>query len=456
MLERCKQVLLTYVTRPLMWWMLIPTVLAYIGLVVLLSHDNKMLLQFAFLPFVIMQLLLGLLAQLNSQFANPRSRLLPGFAGPHVLIAGLIVVLCYIAFPATFALACQASVLTVTSLFFATTIAMLWLAVVMPSGVWIFVLAGSIGFSIPMIHSHHQWFKAWPDGLPYAWAIPLWLTSILAGWALAKHLAGWREDSRGFRGLMRWKTGGATGFTQKQYLAESSWQRWFMGRPGEAVFRPAKNAWQRINRWRFTKLGLLSPRAMGLVCFVLMTMLMGLDGRRGGPSDSHGFNPFLFTYWAWMVSLSCYVQRYRVLATESLRPIYRRAYFRQIGLAMLCDVMSVWLSLAAAMIAATALWQPALLQTGNFWFALLLSGFCQISLWGISCWPMAMLRLRWRDVWLGLAFVIVFMSPIVLKEFISVSALAYLSGVQALLGVGIAGVAYRKWLRTDLAFSPRG
>lgn len=95
MLQQAKQVALTYLTWRWIWF-IIPLMLAFVLSGILIKEETLPLLSLG-MPSVVG--LIWIVAVAKWQFANPRARLLPGFAQSHLLVFGVILLLLFVISP---------------------------------------------------------------------------------------------------------------------------------------------------------------------------------------------------------------------------------------------------------------------------------------------------------------------------------------------------------------------
>ena len=173
--------------------------------------------------------------------------------------------------------------------------------------------------------------------------------------------------------------------------------------------------------------GLLSSRfALGLLSWTVQVMT----------------NPFnIWLFW--------FIRRHR-LGYESLRPRTRQEFVRELGLALLWDIIQCWLGGVLFMGIAAAIWAPELLQVENIILFLLGTGvgqLCAYAIMGIwllkrgmvasvSCAFCPFLATASWMLWVNCR--------------IGVELNIAIASVLATASVATIALAYRRWCRADL------
>lgn len=145
-------------------------------------------------------------------------------------------------------------------------------------------------------------------------------------------------------------------------------------------------------------------------------------------------------------------RRWQVLGVASLRPIPRSQFIREQGAAMALDLAMAWGLIMLGALLPSVILYPRNFLSGAIWFSLLAMACAQVLLFGANVWV-----LRLRSAWLSLAT----LAGSAAAQILLIALVAALIGqfpllgaglvaLLLLLGVGITYDAYRRWLITDL------
>jgi hypothetical protein len=157
-------------------------------------------------------------------------------------------------------------------------------------------------------------------------------------------------------------------------------------------------------------------------------------------------NPF--NIWLWW-----FMRRHR-LGYESLRPRTRQEFVRELGLALLWDIIQCWLGGVLYMGIAAAILAPELLQVKNILLFILGTGvgqLCAYAMMGI--WLLKLLK-RGMVASVSCAFcpfmAIAMWMVWTMNGSIGVELNIAIASVLAAASVATIALAYRRWCRADL------
>jgi len=351
-----------------------------------------------------------LVAQAKAQFAHSRSRLVPGFAGPHLLVLGIILVLFVLLYPMLVSTSNRTDLLGTLAL-------ALTIAAATTLGVhfnrFSILLVAMIAFFSTMTSAGSEWWFT-----PSASAKSLHVLIVAVG---GVSLAGWlwrlsqlREELDDFQTMMQWR-GSRRPDTEvaesRRVVAEqmrrqkltawvSDW--WLAGMGGYHGGRSLGRA--RALRFGFMQPGWLLGITMATMFYVL-TLFMSKYGylsSKPGPRTSNEFGPMTFYLMfgglmpGVMLGEHLAHRRPRV-AGELLFPMKRREYINSLLVACLWNSASMWLAFSVIMVLLT--WQVApsqftLSTLGMLW---LLSGSTAFASGSVgmrtAVWPSQLKRM---------------------------------------------------------------
>lgn len=234
------------------------------------------------------------------------------------------------------------------------------------------------------------------------------------------------------------------------------WKNWgWLYEPRERQLRRAAQTgpglWSRARRLRISMAqnqALPAGVATFLICFALVGVLsvFNVFATPGTAGIWLAVIPFTF-------STGIAAAHRALLPHACLRPVARRDLFKEYGLALAVNLVTLWASLSAGVLAAVYLAHPDRFDVGQA-LALLTISFCsQVYLFGVIVW---MTRYR-KDTKRVLGFAVGLTLPMILSVAAQDPRHAPLrtfalcaAPVLALLGLLIARDAYRRWLLTDL------
>jgi hypothetical protein len=221
-----------------------------------------------------------------------------------------------------------------------------------------------------------------------------------------------------------------------------------------------RSLWQRLQLWR---LGTAPTRAWASVGWLILLSLLVIPPSVFIPPLVGAENPAknvavimsvqVMTNPFNIIWLSWFMRRDR-LGYESLRPRTRQEFVRELGLALLWDIIQRWLGGVLFMGIAAAIWAPELLHVKNILLFILGTGvgqLCVYAMMGIS-----LLKLRNRGM---VASVLCAFCPFLalaswilwINSRIGVERNLAIASVLAAASVATIALAYRRWCRADLA-----
>ena len=154
-----------------------------------------------------------------------------------------------------------------------------------------------------------------------------------------------------------------------------------------------------------------------------------------------------------VIILLSWILRLHRLGYESLRPRTRQEFVRELGLALLWDIIQCWLGGVLCMGIAAAIWAPELLQVKNILLFILGTGVGQLCAYAMYAMMGIWLLKRGMVASVSCAFcpflamatwMLFIVQPIGVELNIAIAS------VLAAASVATIALAYRRWLRADL------
>lgn len=156
-----------------------------------------------------------------------------------------------------------------------------------------------------------------------------------------------------------------------------------------------------------------------------------------------------------MMTASAWLRMWRYLEAESLRPIARSRFIRELGLAMAIDILTLWFGFAVVIVADAALFGPAPFDWGLLAMRIGMSLLIQTLAFGVVAWtvrhrsPMQMAFATMAAMVVPAVLVLLMSDPLPhswqVNAMIAIGVL-----VCACIGVWVILAAYGKWLVTEL------
>jgi hypothetical protein len=219
-----------------------------------------------------------------------------------------------------------------------------------------------------------------------------------------------------------------------------------------------RSLWQRLQLWRLGTATTPASAAVGgqflisLTFILLLVFIPPLVGVEYPARDAVVImsvmimtNPFnIWLHW---------FMRLRRLGYESLRPRTRQEFVRELGLALLLDIIQCWLGGVLFMGIAAAIWAPELLQVKNILLFILGTGVGQLC--GYAMMGIWLLKLLKRGMVASLScafcpFLATASWMLWVNSRIGVELNIAIASVLAGASVATIALAYRRWCRADL------
>jgi hypothetical protein len=219
-----------------------------------------------------------------------------------------------------------------------------------------------------------------------------------------------------------------------------------------------RSLWQRLQLWR---LGTAPTRASASVGGLILITLLVIPEMVFSPPLVGVENPARDVVVIMSVQVMTnpvnlwlpWFMRLHRLGYESLRPRTRQEFVRELGLALLWDIIQCWLGGVLFMGIAAAIWAPELLQVKNLLLFILGTGvgqLCAYAMMGI--WLLKLLK---RGMVASVAcafcpFLAMAIWILWINSRIGVELNIAIASVLAAASVATIALAYRRWCRADL------
>jgi hypothetical protein len=397
-----------------------------------------------------------LAVHMEDQFADSRARLAPGYRRVHATIAAAVALVFAVLLPAMFTwLLDRHSIgfVAIAVLLFGAT---LWMMSSRDSWLSPLIAVALISLVIePVRGCLHQLVSGQFEPQAVGILVLGVLIALLAGMRLVRL----DEDTPEYRRRIAWdwaernQTSRLTWPTEGRILP-GLWD-WLAARQVARLVRHARRAsespWSRVCRWQVgmpTGWTVLAW-ALGAVLYMhcLTWWIMPRQPANGGMSI--GMVSFFFTIIPAVGVLGSLQRRTHVLGHELVMPVVRRTYVKELGAAAALSGFQVW----AGMCTALGLWwlltagQPR--QLGMLANILLISGACQICMFGaFAC--LASFRSKALAI---LAILLVVPQILLIAQIVTDTDAQYktllAAGITATLGLLFIWIAYRRWLKVD-------
>ncbi|MFM9966504.1 MAG: hypothetical protein ACKV2Q_35450 [Planctomycetaceae bacterium] len=464
----CRQVALTYFTRKLLLLFL-----GIFGLITLplLFIANSRSDPFArnvgaLLPMIFFQAYVGFFlgAHLKQQFANPRGRLLPGFAGSHLLVAMLffVTVVAWSVLPVV-----GKSGVSLVG-FLAITIHLGALGLRLgcsphPAGIAAFLL--TIG--LPATEFGRGLVTEIATGAEPILALALISAHVASLVLLLNHLVGMNEDDPDYSKVQSLNAFDMRAATQRNFQRNASLNgNWMLsllsanaaGRLERAISIPATASRQRValfglgDNWP-------SPFWINVVVIVVLEVVLLLLGGRDRIQSSQSFRSALFlpmtisfalVWGQWMP----WMLRWPRLGYESLRPVSRHDWVWENGVAIAKTIARNQVFVTLIQVLIVAFLFPKYLTEPSLWEALIWISGCQVLLFGICAWLTSYGSLLLMGLVIGPCFALLAapwgipLTPLQLGWGIPLTVCLSLG--MSLLGWATCRFAFRRWCQMDL------
>lgn len=468
MWQRCKQVAINYLTRKMLLLFLGCYLLMTVPLVFLASSrpDQVSRMIAGLFPPLFFLMYIGFLlgAHLKQQFSNPRARLLPGFGGPHLLVSMLFFVaaLAWSVLPAW-------GTPTLSPIgFLAISLHLgmlgLWIGSRPNAAVIVLLLLSSI---LPTTAVGRGLVVEIATGAEPIMAFSMISAHVASLVLLLSHLVAMNEDDPDYskvQSLDMWDMRAATQRNFQRNVALSG--NWMLtalsasaaGRLDRATAVPATTPRQRAALFGLGD-NYPSPFLMNMIVILLLEVVLLLMGGQQSIRSTQNFRTALFlpmwisfalVWGQWMPRL----QRWPRLGYESLRPVSRREWVWENGVAIAKTIVLNQAVAILIQLLLVALFLPQFLMEPSLWEAVMWWSGGQVLLFGICAWLTSYGSL----LVLGFAMVPCFVllaapwgiSTMPSQVAWSIPLTACLSFGAALLGLVVSRFAFQRWCRMDL------
>jgi hypothetical protein len=423
--------------------------------------------------------LLGVL--LRDNIAHPWASVLPHYRKKHLLVATVIALL-FLAIP-MFAMEFVG-----TSDIAPASVAVIFLTC-LAAGLWTLhhPLLGVLAFPFLVFVSAHSssspMLAAFLAGTSPATSAALVFISLLALWALAGRLLAFNEDrfeyaiARVCGDLLR----GRGGHTYRELFNAQPLEDYLAALPAEKRaalqnYEPLKNPfnnlkqldnlsgyserslWQRLQLWRLGTAPTGASASVGgliLLSLIFIPPMVYIFPLAGAANPARNIvvimsvqvmtNPVnLWLPW---------FMRLHRLGYESVRPRTRQEFVRELGLALLWDIIQCWLGGVLFMGIAAAIWAPELLQVKDILLFILVTGVGQLCVYAMM--GIGLLKLLKRGMVASVLcafcpFMAVASWMLFIAQPIGVEMNIAIATVLAAASVATIPLAYRRWCRADL------
>jgi hypothetical protein len=219
-----------------------------------------------------------------------------------------------------------------------------------------------------------------------------------------------------------------------------------------------RSLWQRLQLWRLGTAPTGASASVGgqimisLILILLLVFIPPLVGVEYPARDAVVIMSVMIMTNPFNIWLFWFIRLHR-LGYESLRPRTRQEFVRELGLALLWDIIQCWLGGVLFMGIAAAIWAPELLQVKNMLLFILGTGVGQLCVYAMmGIWLLKLLK-RGMVASVSCAFCpFLAMASWILwvNSRIGVELNIAIASVLAAASVATIALAYRRWCRADL------
>lgn len=401
-------------------------------------------------------------AHLKQQFANPRARLIPGFAGSHLVVAMLlfVVTVTWSVLPAVG----SPNVSVLGFLAIALHLGALALRLgCSPDPIGTAVFFATIG--LPMTSVGRALTSEIVTGAEPILAIAMISAHVASLMLLLNHLMRLDEDDPDYSKVQGFNVWDLRASTQRNFQRNVSLSNnWMLNmiagsattRLERATSAPATTTSQRV-----TLFGLgdnwPSPIWMNQIMIGLMEVVLLQMGGRNSIQTSQDFRAALMM--PMFISLSLvmgqwvpWMQRWARLGYESLRPVSRREWVWENGIAIAKTVMLNQAFAILMQVLIVALLLPQFLTDPVLWEALIWFTGCQVFVFGICAWITSYGSILLMSGLMGGCSMVLFapLGTSAIQGSWGIPLMACLSLVLSLIGVWICRLAFKRWCLMDL------
>ncbi len=209
-----------------------------------------------------------------------------------------------------------------------------------------------------------------------------------------------------------------------------------------------RSLWQRLQLWRFgiRPERLFTDCALNAVISMLAVCLVFPDRGAVVIFSLNVMNPL--SMWR-----SWFNRRHR-LGYESLRPRTRQEFVRELGLALLWDIIVCWVWGVLFAGITAAIWAPQLLQVRNMVLFILCTAIGQLCAYGMAIWPLKTGMVA-NGVWFAFVAICLYicLGSLLVRTAngsIGIEVSIAILSVLAATSVATIPLAYHRWCRADL------
>src|SRR5262249_34339453 len=216
-----------------------------------------------------------------------------------------------------------------------------------------------------------------------------------------------------------------------------------------------RSLWQRLQLWRLGTAPTRTSVSVGwliLITLILIPPMVFIPPFVGAELPARDAvlifsaqvmtNPVnIWLFW--------FMRRHR-LGYESLRPRTRQEFVRELGLALLWDIIQCWLGGVLFMGIAAAIWAPELLQVKNIILFIFCTGVGQLCAYAMGIWPLKRGMVASISCTLCAFMAIAMWMILTMDGSIGVEGNVAIASVLAAASVATIPLAYRRWCLADL------
>jgi hypothetical protein len=404
---------------------------------------------------------------LRDSLAHPWASLLPHYRKKHLLVTTVIALL-FLGIPMfsmEFVGTCDIAPTSVAVIFLTCLAAGLWTLHHPALGVLAFPF---LVFTMAPSSSSRE-LAAFLAGTNPVASAALVFISLLALWALARRLLAlhegmfeyaiarvWGDFLRG-RGQTYQKTIedylAALPAEKRAALQNFEWQKnpfTNLKQVDELSGSTERSLWQRVQLWRFGTQPLRLFASVGQLMVITLIVIPAFVWAELPARDTVVIFSVAIMMNPFNIWPSWFKRRHR-LGYESLRPRTRQDFVRELGLALLWDIVGCWLGGVLFLGMSAAIWAPELLQVKNIILFVFCTGVGQLCAYAMGIWPLkqgtaasvccAFCAFLAMEIWI---LYVVMHGPIGFEVNIAIASLLAATSVAAIR------LAYRRWCRSDL------
>jgi len=219
-----------------------------------------------------------------------------------------------------------------------------------------------------------------------------------------------------------------------------------------------RSLWQRLQLWRLGTAPTRTSMSVGYLMVITLVIIppMVLIQRLAGGENPASATVVIFSVGVMTNPVTIWlpwIMRLQRLGYESLRPRTRQEFVRELGLAILWDIIQCWLGGVLFMGIVAAIWAPELLQVKNILLFILGTAVGQLCVYAMmGPW---LLRFLKRGILASLAcafcpFFAIMLIVWAINSRNGVELNLAFASVLAAASLATIALAYRRWCRADL------